>query len=108
MAPSGTGDDAESTGATGVGVRGVCGLAAVGNDSHLGKRGQPPEVAVINPSYLEHIMRTHDNAIPFPFAASVIDNRSPRAFVGIAPLPGSVGVLRRPAFLGQDEFRRFR
>jgi hypothetical protein len=80
----------------------------MGNDSHLGERGQLLEVAVVDSSYFEHVVRAHDDAIPFPFTLSVIDDRSPCAFVAVAPLPGAAGVLGRPALLGQCQLLRFR
>ena len=72
----------------------------MGGHPQLGKGGQPPEVAVVDASYLEHVVRAHDNAVPFRFALSVIDDRGPGTGLGVAPLPGAVGVLGRPAFLG--------
>ncbi len=72
----------------------------MGDDAHLGKRGQLLEVAVVNPSYFEHVVGAHDDAIPFPFTPSVIDDRSPCAFVGVAPLPGAIGMLSRPSLRG--------
>ena len=71
----------------------------MGDDPYLGKRRKLLEVAVGNPSYLEHVVRAYDDAIPFPFAPSVIDDRGPRTRLGVAPLSGAAGVLRRPALL---------
>jgi hypothetical protein len=75
-------------------------LAAVGSYSQLGKGGQLPEVVVVDSSYFEHIVRAHDNTVPFRFASSVIDDRGPGTRLGVAALPRAVGVLSRPAFLG--------
>jgi len=72
----------------------------MGEHSHLGKRGQLPEVAVVDSSYLEHVVWAHDNTVPFRFASSVIDDRGPGTRHGVAPLPWAVGMLSRPAFLG--------
>lgn len=56
--------------------------------------GQFLEVAVVDPSYLEHVVGADDGAVVFCFAASVIDDRGPCARGGVAPLPGAVWVLR--------------
>jgi hypothetical protein len=73
----------------------------MGEHSHLGKRGQPFEVAVVDSSYLEHVVRAHDDTVPFGFATPVIDDRGPGTGHGVAPLPRALRVLSRPAFLGK-------
>ena len=105
--PFGTGDDAQSTGAAGIGVGRVGSLAAMGEHPQLGQGGQLPEVAVVDSSYLEHVVRAHDDTVPFRFASSVIDDRGPGPCRRVAPLPGAVGVLSRPAFLGQVQLLSF-
>ncbi len=73
----------------------------MGEHSHLGQRGQSLEVAVVDASYLEDVVGAHDHAVPLRFASSVIDDRGPATRHGVTPLPGAVGVLSRPAPLGQ-------
>ena len=79
----------------------------MGDHPQLGKRGQSSVVAVVDSSYLEHVVRAHDDAVPFRFTFSVIDDRGPGPRLGVAPLPGAVGVLSRPAFLGQGQLLSF-
>jgi hypothetical protein len=74
----------------------------MGQDPQLGKCGQSPEVAIVDSSYLEHVVRAHHDAVPFRFTSSVIDRRGPGTRLGVTPLPGAVGVLSRPALLGYD------
>ena len=71
----------------------------MGGHSQLGKRGQLPEVAVVDSSYLEHVVRAHDNAVPLRFASCVIDDGGPGPRHRVTPFPGAIGVLSRLAFL---------
>lgn len=80
----------------------------MGDDSNLGKRGQLPEVAIVDSSYFEYVVRAHDDAIAFPFTLSVIDDRSPCALVGVALLTGAAGVLSGPALFGKLQLLNFR
>jgi hypothetical protein len=77
----------------------------MGEHPQLGKGGQLPEVAVVDSSYFEHVVRANDNTVPFSFASSVIDDRGPGTCHRVAPLPGAGGVLSRPAFLGNQLLR---
>jgi hypothetical protein len=66
----------------------------------LGEGRQAAEVAVVDPSDLEYVVRADDDAVAFRFATPVIDDRGPGSSWGIAPLPRTVWVLGGPAFLG--------
>ena len=72
----------------------------MGDHPQLGKRGQSSVVAVVDSSYLEHVVRAHDDAVLLPFASSVIDDRGPGTRRSVAPLTGAVRVLSRSALLG--------
>lgn len=104
--PFGARNDAQATSAAGIGVRRVGSLAPMGEHAQLGQGVQWPEVAVVDSPYFEHVVRAHDNTIPFGFASSVIDDRGPGPRHRVAPLPGASRILRRPTFLG-SLLRRF-
>lgn len=89
----------------GIRVWRVGSLAAMGEHPQLGKGGQSPEVAVVDSSYLKHVVRANDNTVPFSFASSVIDGRDPGTRPRVAPLPGAGRVLSRPALLGNQLLR---
>jgi hypothetical protein len=105
--PLGAGHDAQSASAAGVGIRRVGGLAAMGEYSQLGQRRQTSEVAVVDSPYLEHVVGAHHDAVPFRFASTMVDDRGPSARRGVAPLAGALGVLSRPALLGQGQLFSF-
>jgi hypothetical protein len=79
----------------------------MGGHSQLGKGGQLLEVAVVDASYFEYVVRAHDEAVSLRFASCVVDDRRPGARLCVAPFPGAFGVLSRPSFLRYVQLLRF-
>jgi hypothetical protein len=86
------GDDAEATGAAGVGVGGVGGEAAVDNALEFGEHGEGGEVGVVDASDLEDVVGADVEAVALALAAFAVDHGAKEARGGAAVVAGASGV----------------